>query len=79
MANKNSKPRSQRHLSCPRAQRRRAAAAERRVEQDARSPEEQLARLDKAFGAGNGAAKERAKLVAKITAATAKPDKKVKK
>ena len=68
MSNKVSKPGSQRHLSCPRAQQRRAAAAERRVEQDARSPEEQLARLDKAFGAGNGAAKERAKLAARMAA-----------
>ena len=41
-----------------------------------RSPEEQLARLDSILGKGQGARKERARLLAQITSAQAKPKKK---
>lgn len=45
---------------------RRKRAAERKVVTDKRSPEEQLSRLDRMFGDGKGAAKERDKLHRRI-------------
>lgn len=55
---------------------RKKEAAGRQAEAAARTPEQQLARLDLAFGPGRGAAKERAKLARKID--EAKPAKPVK-
>lgn len=61
------------------ADRRRERAAIRLAESAGRTPEEQLARLDKAFGVGKGAARERAKLAKKLNQggkpkASEKPD-----
>jgi hypothetical protein len=42
------------------------SAAARKKVADLRTPEEQIARLDNAFGKGLGAVKERAKLAAKM-------------
>jgi len=41
---------------------RRESAEERREAREARTPQEQLARLDRLLGKGKGAAKERARL-----------------
>jgi len=49
-------------------QRRIDSALERKALSDARSPQQQLARLDRAFGQGQGAKKERAKLLKRIEA-----------
>lgn len=43
-----------------------AEAQVRQAEREARSPQEQLARLDKMFGPGQGAKKERTKLARRI-------------
>ena len=47
-------------------QKRRDEAAARQAECDKLSPEERLARLDKLFGKGEGAKRERARLLARI-------------
>ena len=52
-----------------RRERRKLSAGARQAVAALRTPEEQLARLDAAFGAGVGAKKERAKLLRKIEAA----------
>ena len=49
-------------------QRRKAAADQRAEETKGRTPQQQLAHLDRLFGAGLGAAKERAKLARRIAA-----------
>lgn len=50
----------------PDVRRRQEAAAARKAVSDARPPQEQLVRLDQAFGVGVGAKKERAKLAARM-------------
>lgn len=57
----------------PNVRRRQEAAAARALEASQRTPEQQLARLDQAFGQGQGAAKERAKLALRIKLRDEKP------
>jgi len=52
----------------PQLKARQDSAAIRQAVADLRTPQEQLKRLDQAFGVGQGAAKERAKLQARIEA-----------
>ena len=47
---------------------RRERATTRTAKAEVRTPQEQLARLDRAFGVGKGAVKERKKLAARIEA-----------
>lgn len=56
----------------PDVRRRQEAAAARKAVSDARPPQEQLQRLDQAFGVGVGAKKERAKLAKRIEKAKGK-------
>jgi len=55
---------------------RKSRAEERQAVANKRSPEEQLARLDKMFGAGMGAVKEREKLHKRIADKQVKTKKK---
>lgn len=55
--------------------RRRLSAGARQAAADKRTPEEQLQRLDKLFGPGQGAGKERVKLALKIKARAKKIEK----
>lgn len=54
---------------------RRATAKERQAASDKLTPQQRLARLDSVLGPGKGAAKERAKLAAKLEPKAEKPKK----
>lgn len=58
---------------------RRTRAAERTELSNGRTPEQQLAELDKRLGKGVGAARERARLAALVTPKADAPKKKTKK
>lgn len=56
-----------------RQEEKKASALERQEVAAKRTPQEQLERLDKMFGQGNGAVKERAKLARRLAALSEKP------